>query len=303
MLNKKVVIGLDVGGTHIRMGAIDEKGEIIYENKFSSRSIECDDSAGALLLEIEKFISDCKGCEIEAVSIGFPSTINKDRSIVLSTPNIKGLNNVPIKEMYEKRLGMPVFIEKDGCMLMHYDILTNNISQSGMIIGCYIGTGLGNIILIDGAMWVGKDGAACELGHIPVIGGDRLCGCGNTGCLEMYAGGRALAELCERKFPDIAVSEIFTLHSDDEEVLEYVGKVAVAVATEINILNPDCIVLGGGVIFTQNFPYEYLIELIHKYTRKPYPEENLYIVRSNCEDHFAGVLGANIYARKMLQYN
>ena len=299
MLNK-VVIGIDVGGTHVRMGAVDEAGVLLYEKKLSSRNIECEDTPKALLNEIKNFISECDNCDVQCVSIGFPSTINKDRSIVLSTPNVKGLNNVPVKEIFSEELGIPVFLEKDGCMLMHYDIAVSNIPLDGMIIGCYIGTGLGNIILIDGVPWVGKDGAACELGHIPVVGESRVCGCGNEGCLEVYAGGRALAEICQNKFPDISVNEIFTLHSDDPDVEDYIYKIAVAVVTEINILNPDCIVLGGGVIFTPDFPYEKLINLIHKYARKPYPEENLCIIKSKCEEHFAGVIGAAEFGRKML---
>lgn len=300
-MSNKVIVGVDVGGTHVRMGAVDVNNNIVHEKKISSRSIECENTALALLNELKSFISECKDYDVVAISIGFPSTINKDRSVVLSTPNIIGLNNVPIKDMYTKELDIPVFLEKDGCMLMHYDISVNNIPSNGMLIGCYIGTGLGNIILIDGVPWVGKDGAACELGHIPVIGEHRNCGCGNEGCLEVYAGGRALAELCERKFPDISVNDIFTLHGNDCDVLDYVYKVAVAIVTEINILNPDCVVLGGGVIFTPDFPYDMLIELIHKYSRKPYPEESLCIIKSKCKDHFAGVIGAALFGRKMLE--
>lgn len=152
------IVGMDVGGTNIRLGAVIEDGRLLHEYKISSRQIR-GTRAGEKLLDILKaYCNSLKDVGIRAVSIGFPSTMNKERTKVLSTPNIPGFNQVEFGVSYTKALGIPVWGEKDSCMLMYYDMKVNQVSMDGLSIGIYVGTGLGNVIMLNGEPLPGKNG-------------------------------------------------------------------------------------------------------------------------------------------------
>lgn len=164
----------------------------------------------------------------------------------------------------------------------------------------YFGTGIGNVIYINGEFLLGKDGIAGEIGHIPIIGGNFTCGCGNIGCAECYASGRRLVELRESYFSKTEIRDLFSKHGSTEILLEYIDNIACVAATEINILNPHYVILGGGVIGMEDFPKNYLIERIHKHINKTIANNNLGIYFS--ENHReSGVRGALYFAQVMLR--
>ncbi len=271
-----------------------ENAEII-----PTKQIAGEDAADHLLDVIYQYKENLPYA-VDAIAMGFPSTINRDRTVVLSTPNIAGFDNLDIIKQFEEKLQVPVLIEKDTCMLMHYDLNRHHISD-GILIGYYIGTGLGNIILIDGKIIVGKDGVAGELGHIPILDRHDHCGCGLEGCSELYVAGLGLERLQRERFPETPIAEIFTAHGQSEEIRYFIESMAKIIVTEINILNPDYIILGGGVIGMTDFPYDLLISDIHRFTRKPLPGDHLDIIRSDFSNPYNGVIGAGIFARKTLE--
>ena len=141
-----------------------------------------------------------------------------------------------------------------------WDKYEQKIADDGIGIGIYIGTGVGNAIFINGKPLAGKDGAAGELGHIPMIGGKEQCGCGNLGCSECYASGWKLVQIKDKCFPETTMNELFVKHSNSHILREYVDAIACVACSEINILNPDSIIFGGGVINMKGFPKELLEE-------------------------------------------
>jgi len=300
MNTETCIVGIDIGGTNIRMGAVGEANELLKEIRIKSSALEQGSPRESLLRLIRDFINSLE-VTTRAVSIGFPSTINRERTKVLSTPNLKGFDNIEIKQSFQAALGLPVFIEKDACMLIYNDIETYKIPTTGMVIGFYIGTGLGNVILYEGKPIIGKDGATGELGHIPVIGRDDLCGCGLRGCLEMYAGGKGLEIMRARKFAQTPIERIFIEYPEDADLRAYVKNIAVAVVTEVNILNPDYIVLSGGVLAMDGFPYDELVAHIRSMTRFPIPGPDINIIRALSNSSSGGVTGAAIFARRMLE--
>jgi allose kinase len=241
------IIGVDIGGTNIRIGLVDSGLRLHGFLKVSRKDILYGGEPIFALLEFLKgYIGrEGRGREILAVSIGFPSTIDRQRRKLLSTPNIEGLDNVDVVDILEKGLGLSVFIEKDVCMLFYYDSFHFRLPGRGIAIGCYIGTGIGNAISINGELLIGKDGAACELGHIPTLGRREICACANEGCIENYASGKYLEQLCGKHYSGIEVSQIFTQKSGDAVIREFVENVSIPIATEINLLNPDYVILGG----------------------------------------------------------
>jgi allose kinase len=296
----KYTLGVDVGGTNTRMAAAGADFKVLGQRAVRTKELsDTGDTVGALLRVMENFISDMGG-EAAAVSLGLPSTLDRARTAVFSSPNVIGLDDVPIVRHFEDLLRVPVFIEKDACMLAFYDIHSRGIPRDGLIIGIYIGTGIGNVILLDGAPLVGKNGVSCELGHIPSLDKIRPCTCGNLGCMEEYVGGKALVRLCEREFPGTKIEDVFTEHGDDDRVVKFVGDMAFPVATEVNILDPDCIIIGGGVVAMENFPRKILEARVIELSRKPYPASNLNLVYSE-NAVFGGAVGAAIFAAEMLR--
>jgi len=170
-----------------------------------------------------------------------------------------------------------------------------------VMIGCYVGTGFGNVIALGGEILVGKNGVAAELGHIPVRGLKLDCPCGNRGCVEMIASGKALKTLQETWYPEDSIADVFTLHAMEAPVRAFINDLALPIATEINILDPDEIILGGGVLQMDGFPKETLENAIRLHTRKPYPAESL-VFHYSGEKQENGVIGAGILAlRKRLK--
>lgn len=296
-MKDKLVLGIDIGGTNIRMAMVDEEFKLHKEIKYNSSILQRGYPAEVLSEIIEDYINEDRD-NISHISIGMPSTINKNRDTVLSTPNIERFDDVKLKEILEKKLNIPTFIDKDACMLLYNDIYANKIDTEGLIAGCYIGTGIGFALLNNGIPLVGRNGALGELGHIPVVGSKVKCSCGLTGCLEMHAGGKNLQKIKEENFSDVDISDIFTLKISEEKIIEYVDIVADTLAIIINLLDPDALVLGGGVVNMKDFPYELLMDKVKEKSRMPYPRNNLNIIKSIQDSPFNGVRGAAVYVEK-----
>ncbi len=154
--------------------------------------------------------------------------------------------------------------------------------------------------MIDGRFLTGKNGTAGELGHIPVDGSDIPCGCGNYGCIENLAGGKYLAYLQKNNYPDTDISELFTKYCGDELLTGFVDRMAVCVAVEVNILDPDYVIVGGGVLNMKDFLKSMFLNKVIEHTRKPYPAENLNIILADDEPE-KSVAGAVYYAVSLLK--
>lgn len=288
------VIGVDIGGTNLRIGAVDEQGVL---TAFQKHPIGILAEKGDMLTGLQCFLRDyiaANRLDTAAVAIGFPATMDKARTRVLNAPNLKGLDNVELKQTLRDFLGIPVFLEKDVAMLFYHDAIQHDLPLDGIVIGCYIGTGIGNVISIDGKLLTGSNGVACELGHIPIPGNHLTCGCGNQGCMETVASGRVLQTLVKDRDISAAFRQM------DGELKQFVDRIACAIAAEINILDPDAIVLGGGVLAMEQFPLKLLEERIYFHSRKPLPADNLKFYYSH-DNGQNGVRGAAFFARQCLK--
>lgn len=300
---KRHVLGIDIGGTNIRMGLVNDSYHLssfkIYK---TDETLSNCDVVKKLAEMIDKYCIEENGGVIpQAMSIGFPSTIDTTRKIVISTPNIAGFpEQLEIVDSLSKKIDTKVYINRDVNNLMQYDLEVFKLRDCQNVLGFYLGTGLGNAIYLNGQFLLGRNGVAAELGHIPFYGIDKICGCGNVGCVETVASGLALEQLKKEKYPAISIKDIFSNCMQKEDVLHFVDTLAYPIATEINIFDPTCIVLGGGVIFMQDFPNDILVSSIKKRLRKPYPAENLNIIYSEPKQE-NGVIGAAIYGWQMLK--
>lgn len=294
-MKREVIVSLDIGGTNCRIGLVD-KEHVLYEQKIHST---CELTERGFMDELVKLLLEYLKCHEEqycfrAVTLGFPSTIDRSRKKLISTPNIEGLDNLPVVEILTKKLKLPVYLERDVNLLLLYDMDYLKLPADATVVGIYFGTGIGNALYLDGKLWYGRNGVAGELGHIPQLYSHTECGCGNHSCIEPLGGGKCLEQLCEKTFPGTPIGELYTQHGNSREMKEQVEAMAVPVASEINILDPEYIILGGGLLQMKDFPTERLEQLIYQHTRKPYPAENLrFLYSKNNQEN--GIIGAGIY--------
>lgn len=289
------IVGIDIGGTNFRIGAISPAGTVSDFQKIPVKQVF---STDAPLEDLAAFLNPyCEKVAAQAIAIGFPATLDAARKTVLQAPNVEFMEDLPVAEVLFQKLNIPVFIERDVTMALLFDCHKYQIPKAGVVCGFYFGTGIGNAIAIDGVPLVGKNGTAGELGHMPADGCSMPCGCGNIGCMENLAGGKYLTHLRNTVFTGTHICDLFYKHGNDPRLRQFVDRMAMTVATEINILNPHCILIGGGVPAMAAFPRDRLLERIRYYARKPYPANDLQVIFTDDEEDKC-VIGAAMYARK-----
>lgn len=290
-----VTIGIDIGGTNLRIGCVSEQGELSGYEKVGQREVLSGDPVKGLCRFLEDYLKrHALGGSVCGIAAGLPATLDRENTTVLSAPNLEGMDGVALGSRLEAYLGIPVFLLKDVSALFYYDCARFSLAKDSVAIGCYIGTGIGNAIYLDGKLYSGANGSAGELGHIPVWDSTEPCGCGNRGCMETLVGGKGLDRIREEAFPDTEMRELFLRHPDAPVLRQYVEHLALPIATEINILDPSVVILGGGVLSMEGFPMELLVEKIRVHARKPYPEKALrFLISHNAGEN--GVIGAGLY--------
>lgn len=289
-------LGIDIGGTNFRMGIVGGDGKIHGFTRTSSSVFTQGDAKELLLHEIKVYLRQ-SGFEgrIKSAAAGIPATVSKDKKTVLSSPNLKAFDGVTFSDDFEEKLGFPFLIDRDVNFLLQNDIAKLGLSGEKTVLGFYIGTGFGNAISFGGKFYSGSNGAAGELGHIPMHDSDKVCTCGNVGCVETRCSGKALEELAKKHFPDTDIRKVFASHPSSTVLHKFVQDLAVPIAAEINILDPDCSVIGGGVVDMQDFPKETLLDAIRERVRKPCPAEKLNIIFTK-HDQKSGVFGSGDFA-------
>ncbi|WP_302760863.1 allose kinase [Christensenella hongkongensis] len=306
MEEERWIVGIDIGGTNFRIGCVSTSGRVanvkITPSSFLTRG-ECVQKT--LAGYITKYRKET-GVTPVCISVGIPGSVSKDRRSTISVPNLqdaKGthlLDGLNLADDLEKLTGTRVILNKDVDNLLAFDILMNGLVDEEIVIGCYIGTGFGGAIRIMGRYLSGKNGAANEIGHIPFYKKDLICGCGKRGCAECYASGTALERIQEKYYPETFIGDIFVEHGTQQRLIEFVEACALPIATEINIFDPACVVIGGGVVDMPGFPKDMLKQFIWDNTRKPLPAGNLKLIFSN-QDKDMGVIGAALLAAEGLK--
>ncbi|NGQ96704.1 allose kinase [Brevibacillus sp. SYP-B805] len=302
MSGQSFVLAIDIGGTNFRLGMMTQDRQLHHFTIKPTTTLYGEGTSMENLKHaIATYLQEHAGnMKLAAISIGFPSIVSKDKRIVYSSPNLIGFDDINVAEPLEQCYGVPVYIENDVNFLLQYEITQHNLINKGTTLGFYIGTGFGNSIYLHDRFLDGKNGVAGELGHIPVLFRQDKCGCGNEGCIEIYASGKRLTQIREQFFPSTDIKDLFTKHATHPEITRFVETLSIPIATEINIFDPDQVIIGGGVIQMNDFPKQLLEEYILKYTRKPYPAEGLTITYAR-QDQTTGLLGAGYYAFQKLE--
>lgn len=183
-----LTIGVDIGGTKVAAGVVDENGTII-ENALRPTPASRPDLVAATVADVVKELA--KGREIEAVGVGAAGFVDETRSIVRFAPNL-AWREEPLQKKITELIGLPVIVENDANAMAWAEARFGAGRGESHIVCITVGTGIGGGIVIDGQLYRGRWGMGAELGHMQVVPEGRLCGCGNLGCWEQYASGNAL---------------------------------------------------------------------------------------------------------------
>jgi glucokinase len=261
-----LAIGLDVGGTKIAAGVVDEKGNIIEMVKRPTPAANASGTIDVISDAVKELLSRY---EVEAVGIGAAGFVEESRSSVLFAPNL-AWRNEPVARQVEDRTGRPVFVENDANAAAWAETKLGAGRGYEHVVMITIGTGIGGGLVLNGELYRGRWGMAGEPGHYRVVPDGRLCGCGNRGCWEQYASGSALvaeARDFARRSPGAAVRLLQLGGGTPEGItgpavttaaregdaaalrcFDIIGRwLGEGLADLAAILDPGCFVLGGGV--------------------------------------------------------
>ncbi|OPF79088.1 glucokinase [Streptomyces antioxidans] len=189
-----LTIGVDIGGTKIAAGVVDEEGSILETSQVSTP--QTPEGVVDAIADAVRIVSE--GHDIEAVGIGAAGYVDDKRATVLFAPNINWRHEA-LKDKVEQRVGLPVVVENDANAAAWGEYRFGAGVGHDDVVCITLGTGLGGGIIIGGKLHRGRFGVAAEFGHIRVVPDGLLCGCGSQGCWEQYASGRALVRYAQQR--------------------------------------------------------------------------------------------------------
>lgn len=261
-----LTIGVDVGGTKVAAGVVDDDGRIIEKLRRTTPAARPDSTSDVIAGAVTELLSRH---EVETIGIGAAGFVDESRSTVLFAPNL-AWRDEPVQKLVEERIGRPVVVENDANAAAWAEATLGAARGEEHVMLIAVGTGIGAGIVVHGQLYRGRFGMAGEPGHYRVVPEGRLCGCGNRGCWEQYASGSALvaeARDFARRSPE-AAARLLQLGGDSAEGID--GPAVTAAAREGDVgavrcfeligawlgagladlaavLDPGCFVIGGGV--------------------------------------------------------
>ncbi|MCC8189100.1 MAG: ROK family protein [Planctomycetes bacterium] len=209
------------------------------------------------------------GAGIAAAMLTLPCDLDKERRTVVSFPEAALLNGHALPEILRHALGIPVYMERKAVAQLTYDCAMLGLPEQSMVVGCYIDRRYDSAIWHCGRVIVGRNGTAGTVGHITIQDREDVCFCGKTGCVNLYGAGIRLNQIHDMIFSDIPMRELFQRHGDHPIIQDYLNMMAFPIAMEGNILDPDFMVLGGGIPSLPGFPRQYLEDAIRRHGYHP----------------------------------
>ncbi len=258
---KPWVIGVDLGGTKIRLGLVSPQDEIVAIRQIATRPAEGIDAVtqriGVAVDELEAAIP--AGCCVAALGICSPGPVDHAAGLLIDPPNLQGLHHTPLRQKLADRLQLPVVLEHDAKAAALGDYYFGAGRGATSMVYIVVGTGVGAALIVDGSIYRGAHNSAGEIGHTTIDRHGELCGCGSRGCVETYLSGPWLARRYSRaRGPMPAAAQ--PLGGDDVARLAAEGDplalavfadagdaLGAAVATLAMMLDVDLYVIGGSV--------------------------------------------------------
>ena len=273
---KKFIIGLDLGGTKISAGAISEDGQHAH----GVRSVATQSELGAEGI-VNRIVGLIEGVILDTINetgvtrkdflgigVGAPGPLDREKGIVIVAPNL-GWRDFPLRDRITSRLKMPATLDNDANCATVGEWWLGAARGGRNVVGITIGTGIGGGLIFDGELYHGSSDVAGEIGHTTIDVNGRLCKCGNYGCLEAYASGPAIAtrarealiredtasllpSMVDGQLDKITAEIVYTAAKKgdglaNEIVRDTARYLGAGIATLLNVVNPDVVVVAGGV--------------------------------------------------------
>jgi glucokinase len=322
---KDVLVGIDMGGTSLRALVVNARNEVLAVEKEPTNVSQKSDG---LIRDLAGMVEDVvraaglRKTQLRAVSIGAPGAVDPERGVVYNAPNLHW-DVVPLGDKLKKLLRVPVFVENDVNVGVAGEHALGAGRGANDLVGVFVGTGIGGGIIFRGELYQGMRGAAAELGHMIVQVDGPRCGCGNHGCIEALASRTAMErdvraairggekscvlKLMEERGKDRMTSNIIqrALKKNDPVMRKVMKRaqyfLGIAVASVVNLLDPECVVMGGGIAERLGEAFVGPIrKTAYEYFLRRHDAERVKIVPGALGDN-AGPLGAVVLARKRLQ--
>jgi glucokinase len=320
MAKQKVyALGIDLGGTKTLAAVVDiTTGEVVSSERKPTRAEKGQEYLSQHIINLSTAALESAklpaGTKIIGVGIGAAGQIDRKKGVVLDAPNL-GVKDMPMADILSKQFGKPVAVGNDVEVAALGEYMYGSGRGYSTFIVIFVGTGIGGGIVQNGRLYSGLTGTAGEIGHMIIQAGGRLCPCGSRGCLEAYASRTAITRaimaeihhgrtsvLTEEAELQMTEGEIIirsgllanALNHGDALVNEIVTEAAdflgYGLASVMNFYNPECIILGGGVIEAIDLLFESAVHRA-RITALADPGRKTKIIRAKLGD-FSGVVGA-----------
>jgi glucokinase len=264
----KYAIGVDLGGTNIKIGIVTDKGKLI---KKTSIKTEAEAGPKKVISNIQKGIEEIliqNKYKIQGIGIGCPGVVSTKKGIVENAPNLPGWKNIKLGPIIKNKFDYKVHLENDANAAAIGELIFGAGKKLDSFIMVTLGTGVGGGIVFNKKIFRGEFGAAGEIGHISIDVNGPKCNCGSTGCIEAYAGNSYLKEQIRSELKNYPDSKVWKLIQDDltkvspriiqaacekhdayaRFVIERMGKqLGAALASLSNLLDISTFIIGGGV--------------------------------------------------------
>ncbi|MDD4690545.1 MAG: ROK family protein, partial [Eubacteriales bacterium] len=290
----KQFLGVDLGGTNIAVGLVNEEGQILHQESIPTRAERTDVEIVKDIANLCKKIIEETGSNPEWIGIGAPGSMDSKNGVIIYSNNIN-MSNTPVRKIIQEVIDLPVYLGNDAdCAALGeaYGGATKGVDNSVMIT---LGTGVGGGIIIDKRIYSGFNFCAGELGHTVIVVDGEPCSCGRKGCWEAYSSATALIRMTREeaeKNPDgmiyktvdgdldkingkVAWDCMFAGDEGGKRVIDrYLKYLSEGLANIINIFQPEVLVIGGGVSNQKDNLVKPLNELISKlrYSREGIPQ-------------------------------
>lgn len=316
---KRAYIGIDIGGTNLRLALVDDQGAILHKTKCRTDIHHGRQAFLSLLGKgVEALLAVARDSGINPVGLGagVPGLISNEGHVYVSV-NLRPLDGVNIRDELQALSGLPTVVANDVNAFAFGESVHGAGRDFRSFLMVTLGTGVGGGLILNGKVWTGIDGVAGEFGHMTVEPEGRLCPCGNRGCLEQYASASALVASAKEMIrgqqdvfgagrgSDVISTKMLAVAAQDgntaalglfAEAGRYLGIAAASVA---NLLNIEAVIIGGGVASS----FDLLCESMKREVLArafPIPGKRLFIRRAALGDD-GGILGSAALAMNFLQ--
>ena len=312
-MTQMIRVGIDVGGTGIQVGVVDENLKILFQNSFPT---DISLPFGVIVRQMTESVRSAVSsagftlADVTSVGVGIPGIADQATGDIVKCANMKWFH-VPFRSDFQRLLDLPVFIDNDANVAALAESVAGVSRGTSSSVFITIGTGIGSGIILNGKIWSGFHGIGAELGHVIFRHGGVPCSCGNRGCLERYCSATALIRMGREAMaenPDTLMmrmtegnparlnARIVIDAARERDPLaekvyrEYIDYLSQAIASVVNLLDPEVVVLGGGVSKAGAFLLDPILEEYPKhvvFNDQPMPSVKLAVLGPE-----AGIIGA-----------